>query len=435
MAFYSLAWYFLNEYGGFDLNRQLCIEVQGDTQVDPAAPMVRERSRGRHDPGDGPYENRMAFGGETIVEVEGKDKKYVLQGSNVLNRVRDESFRRTARFYEDWSKCTYVQLIVSDSQPSGWGYDLIVRAYQYNCKDERIWYKSYSAGDYGLTESEAERIGLQLFNQYKGIGYNLCPGSYNFESGGLVTGAKVERGPKLSHQSITPLDTLDADYVNRRIETGLASAFVDACDKLPSTTGINNIANLADVISSFKSMSKGLTKLGSAADAWLAYRYSYSTTKSDILALDEFAKRIAALPSCIHSNGFYSDGEWVYRVSINVSSPYLASLVSLGEKWGVALTAVNAWDLIPYSFIVDWFLPVSDLLERWQSQSFAMQIQQTSWCSVRHEYVNEFGFKQIDYSRFLYEPQARFASVSHIAYGPRASTIVKRALDVLALFA
>lgn len=435
MAFYSLAGYFLTEYGTLNTKRQLCIEVQDDIQVNPVAAMVRERSRGHHDPGDGPYENRMAFGGETIVEVKGKDKEYVLQGSSFLIRKRDENFRRTARFYEDWSKCTYAQLIVSERRDRTWGYDLTVKAYQYNPKDEYVWYKSYTAGDYGFTEREAETIGLQLFNQYKGIGYALCPGSYNFERGDPVIGAKVERGPKLSQQSITPLDTLDADYVNRRIETGLASAFLDACDKLPSTAGINNIANLADVISSFKSMSKGLTKLGSAADAWLAYRYSYSTTKSDILALNEFASRLAALPSCIHSNGFFRDGDWVYRVSINVSSPYLASLVSLGEKWGVALDAVNAWDLIPYSFIVDWFIPVSDLLERWQSQSFAMQIQQTSWCSVRHEYVNEFGFKEIDYSRFLYEPQARFASVSHIAYGSRASTIVKRALDVLALFA
>lgn len=251
-----------------------------------------------------------------------------------------------------------------------------------------------------------------------------------------LTGAYVvAEAPKLSNQFYGPLDTLDADYVNRRIETGLASAFVDACDRLPSSTGMNNIANVVDVISSLKSMSKGLTKLGSAADAWLAYRYSYSTTKSDIITLSEFANRLAALPSSIRSNGYYKDGDWEFRVSINVTSDYLASLVSFGEKWGFALDAVNAWDLIPYSFIVDWIIPVSDLLEKWQSQSFAMQIQQTSWCSVRHEYVNEYGFDEVDYSRFLYDPHARFASVSRTAYGQKTSTIVKRAIDVLALFA
>lgn len=433
MAFYSLTEWFLNDHGGSS-NRQLCMEVKDGSQVNPKPVMVRERSRGRHDPGDGPYTNRIAFGGETIVDVPGSNTEYVLQGSNSVTRVQDKNYRHNTRYYEDWSNCTYVQLVVSDNQPRKWGYTLYVHSYAY--QNNRFRRRNYSISEYGLTEGQAEAAGLQLFNQYKGADALSLPEPWQrVHTAVLITGAKVEKVPKLSNQSITPLDTLDAGYVNRRIETGLASAFVDACDKLPSATGMNNIANVADVISSFKSMSKGLTKIGSVADAWLAYRYSYSTTKSDIIALSEFANRIAALPSTIRSNGYYRDGDYEYRVSINVASSYLASLVSFGEKWGLALDAVNAWDLIPYSFIVDWFIPVSDLLERWQSQSFAMQIQRTSWCSVRHEYVNEFGFKEIDYSRFLYDPHARFASVSRTAYGPKTSTIVKRALDVLALFA
>lgn len=434
MAFYSLSEYFFNEHGSKDYNRKLCMEVIDGNAVNPPPAMIRERSRGRHDPGDGPYVNRIAIGGKTIVEVPGDNVEYILQGSSVIHHTPEKWADYNAYFYEDWTNCTYCELNVSDAQPSGWGYTLNVRAYlPFNGK---MWRRVYSFRSYGFSEAEALELGLQLYNQYIGVGVWALPERWYTNSLSTpLPGAKLTIGPKLSNQFLGPVDTLDAGYVNRRIETGLASAFVDACDKLPSSAGMNNIANVADVISSLKSMSKGLTKVGSAADAWLAYRYSYSTTKSDIHALSEFANRIAALPSVIRSNGYYKDGDWEYRVSISVTSSYLASLVSFGEKWGLSLDAVNAWDLIPYSFIVDWVLPVSDLLERWQSQSFAMQIQQTSWCSVRHEYVNEFGFKEIDYSRFLYEPQARFASVSHIAYGPKTSTIVKRALDVLALFA
>lgn len=426
MAFYSLTEWFITESG--DSSRRLCMEVVDGEAVNAAPLITRERSRGRHDPGDGPYVNRIAIGGKTTVEVPGSDVEYILQGSNEI------VFAPHAHFYEDWTNCTYCRLNVSDNQPRGWGYTLDVRAYLYFNK--QLWSRRYSFNDYGFSEEEAEALGIQLYNQYVGVGIWALPEGWSIHPlPSPLPGVKLATAPKLSNQSLGPVDTLDAGYVNRRIETGLASAFVDACDKLPSATGMNNIANVADVISSFKSMSKGLTKVGSVADAWLSYRYSYSTTKSDIIALSNFANRIAALPELIHSNGYHKDGDWEYRVSINVTSPYLSSLVSFGEKWGLALDAVNAWDLIPYSFIVDWFLPVSELLERWQSQSFAMQIQQTSWCSVRHEYVNEFGFKEIDYSRFLYVPHARFASVSHIAYGQKASTIVKRALDVLALFA
>lgn len=364
----------------------------------------------------------------------GSGKDYILQGRSVIKHTPEKWADYNAYFYEDWTNCTYCELTVRDGQPKGWGYYLTVHAYMYF--DGKMWSRRYSASSYGFSEREALELGLQLFNKYVGVSVWALPDRWYTNSlSEPLLGAKVAVPPKLSNQFLGPVDTLDAGYVNRRIETGLASAFVDACDKLPSSSGMNNIANVADIISSLKSMSKGLTKVGSAADAWLAYRYSYSTTKSDIIALDEFAHRLSALPSAIKSNGYYKDGEWEYRVAIEVASPYLASLVSFGEKWGLALDAVNAWDLIPYSFIVDWFLPVSELLERWQSQNFAMQLQQTSWCSVRHEYVNEFGFNEIDYSRFLYDPHARFASVSRTSYGPKTSTIVKRAIDVLALFA
>lgn len=428
MAFFSLRDYFY-EPDKPEGDRILCVETMngGANLVPHKQPVTRKRSRGRHDPGDGPYENRIATGGKATVKAPGDSKEYILQGSQ-------SGTYRFGCFYEDWTNCTHCRVLITSNMPRGWGYHLAVRAY--TVRNYYVVHRTYSISQYGFTESEAMYLGLQAYNQWAGIGFDALSGGIDTDYITRLTDAyAVIEAPKLSSQFYGPLDTLDADYVNRRIETGLASAFVDACDKLPSATGMNNIANVADIISSLKSMSKGLTKLGSAADAWLAYRYSYTPTKSDIQTLSEFANRLAALPASIRSNGYYKDGEWEFRVSINVTSDYLASLVSFGEKWGFALDAVNAWDLIPYSFIVDWVIPVSDLLERWQSQSFAMQIQQTSWCSVRHEYVNEYGFDEVDYSRFLYEPHARFASVSRTAYGQKTSTIVKRALDVLALFA
>lgn len=424
MAFYRLSEWFANEQS-IVTKRQLCMEVVNGKTIRPKPQMVRERSRGRHDPGDGPYTNRMAFGGETRVDVPGDSTQYILQGNNYV-------YHPTQRIYEDWTNCTFCRLDVR-SYPYGWGYTLKVTSWSW--QSGYIWNRYYSTSSYGFSEADAIRAGLQVMDQWKGADYMSLPVSGSYYVPNRITGAMVSVLPKLSNQFLGPIDTLDAGYVNRRIETGLATAFVEACDGLPSTTGINNIANICDIVSSFKSMSKGLTKLGSAADAWLGYRYSYSTTKSDIQAVSDFANRLAALPTCIHSNGYFKDGEYEYRASISVESSYLSSLVSLGEKWGLALDPLTAWDLVPYSFIVDWFLPVSRLLENWQSQSFAMQIQQTCWCSVRREYVNEFGFKEIDYSRFLYDPHARFSSVSRMSYGPKASTIVKRALDVLALFA
>lgn len=46
-------------------------------------------------------------------------------------------------------------------------------------------------------------------------------------------------------------------------------------------------------------------------------------------------------------------------VTYSVSSPVLASL----KKVGITNPALLAWELLPYSFVVDWFLPIGNYLE------------------------------------------------------------------------
>jgi hypothetical protein len=65
--------------------------------------------------------------------------------------------------------------------------------------------------------------------------------------------------------------------------------------------------------------------------------------------------------------GFFQHDEFVrksmfvkYIVEYEVDATYLAN----ADDWGITNPALLAWELLPYSFVVDWFLPVGD----WISQ-------------------------------------------------------------------
>jgi len=55
-------------------------------------------------------------------------------------------------------------------------------------------------------------------------------------------------------------------------------------------------------------------------------------------------------------------GRW--EIPIDVKDT-LGSLVALIEDFGVRLTSVNAWDFIPYSFVVDWFFNFGQIASQW----------------------------------------------------------------------
>jgi hypothetical protein len=108
-----------------------------------------------------------------------------------------------------------------------------------------------------------------------------------------------------------------------------------------------------------------------AASAWLAYRYAYTTTKLDIEehrahlseAMDEFAywgtETFVRHATAVRDNT-------VYNMKIVLRPKVSTSLQALWVKLralGLQPNLVNGWDIVPLSFVADWFLPIESLLQ------------------------------------------------------------------------
>lgn len=102
----------------------------------------------------------------------------------------------------------------------------------------------------------------------------------------------------------------------------------------------------------------------------------------------------------------------------------------------MCLDAYNVWDMIPLSFVADWFLPIGDFLEdfsqNWVADSaiFDIATVTTSW-KWSHTIRDASGDYEISYySRSVTSEPPEFESYSE---DPSTKTVLKRVVDAAAL--
>lgn len=214
-------------------------------------------------------------------------------------------------------------------------------------------------------------------------------------------------------------------------------AFYNACENLPKSFN-NSVANILELASSVNSLIHG--KFGKLVpsnikDAWLFYRYQYTTTKLD---LEEYTKLTQNLAAIAAMGSIRSDGEaskngiksHVY-VEVDPSDIIPDDTKSWLQSYGVKLTAYDAWDMIPFSFVADWFLHIGDFLETMERENWAYSLKiLDSWTSYR-----TFGpGAQVTYMRVPGYFRAKCPFVSYQSKSASGKTIVKRIADSIALF-
>lgn len=176
--------------------------------------------------------------------------------------------------------------------------------------------------------------------------------------------------------------------------TGTQQAYTLAAAGLPKVAS-NAIANIVDVIGSLAGVLRGdlssVARAGkTAGDAWLTYRYAYSTTMLDVDEYKRYFKRIETITDdlarqTVTSRGVFTRDGWTFRCSMEIRvTDFLPTELSEQIKnLGLQLNAMNAWDMVPFSFIADWFLPIGDIIEAFQSRNEAAKWRPTScWFSV-----------------------------------------------------
>lgn len=214
-------------------------------------------------------------------------------------------------------------------------------------------------------------------------------------------------------------------------------AYYDAANNLPKAA-CNSIANVLDAAATVNDLIHGdIGKLipTNPKDAWLFYRYQYSTSRMDIQEYKDLTERLLALASLSALRG---DGSAVYdgiscHCNISVDPGYILPKDVKGwlKAYGFELSLYNIWDMIPYSFVVDWFLNIGTFLEVMESENWAYTLPVTeAWTS----FTTYGPGSQSTYLRF---PGFFRANCPFLDYRQRSAsgkTIVKRILDSIALF-
>lgn len=159
------------------------------------------------------------------------------------------------------------------------------------------------------------------------------------------------------------------------------SLFKDACQAVRADS--NNIANVQQVIDIIKTLSSKSPKViiketledisstelrKNIGNAWLQYRYAYTTTRSDVEMHLELAKTLNQLSnsSYVTSHSSITDDRGTFSLSMDLQDREVKTLkgfTQMVKDMGLFPTASNIWDMIPFSFIIDWFGSIGDWAE------------------------------------------------------------------------
>jgi hypothetical protein len=155
-------------------------------------------------------------------------------------------------------------------------------------------------------------------------------------------------------------------------------SFLSACESVPRL-GENNISNIAEFVSFLYNLiiRRKVEIPESLSQAWLSYRYQYKTTKGDIETAIAFMRRHAQ--KYLRSTGLkvygahtidYGGVKVLCRCTLVIKErelSYVNKIWSALDRYGLKPDFYIVWDMIPYSFIVDWFIPVGGILETWDA--------------------------------------------------------------------
>lgn len=198
----------------------------------------------------------------------------------------------------------------------------------------------------------------------------------------------------------------------------------------------------------------GDVKIKDVGKAWLSYRYEYNTTKAD---LEELQHSLNSVTEFQYGNSWYRCQAadeieyrglpYYYKVTYYArpnQSP-AAKFKRLCNAYGVAPTATNLWDMVPLSFIIDWFTTMDDFVKivDLQSELRAQAYILTEFCigyeckfRQKSTGLEEKHFKRSVVSNF---PFSYSTPTSYLAFDmgwiqDNTKSVLRRTADLAALF-
>lgn len=123
------------------------------------------------------------------------------------------------------------------------------------------------------------------------------------------------------------------------------------------------------------------------SNLWLEYSYGWRPLLADVYGAAELLAQTATKSRPLSARGTYKNLETLKSryTSFGVTSECITQreqsglcrfefditdqLADVLKSTGISNPALLAWELLPYSFVVDWFIPVGNYLENWNAAS------------------------------------------------------------------
>lgn len=165
---------------------------------------------------------------------------------------------------------------------------------------------------------------------------------------------KVENWGELSHQATENLDLLSSNMLEFILELRKIKTLVPK---------LKNLKKVKTHASNYLGMKYGIlptiSDLESIFNAFKANRYYDQHGLTRVSAYDKVDSSISLLGQQVpiyHTRRIH--------LAINEMDTGLDSLVEKARNIGVFPSLGNIWDLVPFSFVIDWFVDVGSVLER-----------------------------------------------------------------------
>lgn len=240
------------------------------------------------------------------------------------------------------------------------------------------------------------------------------------------------------------LQAVEIGYFRPDLQQAYAAAYLEAARSLPEAD-VNLMGNLKEAldyikgaISAIKDPKSALSGLidttSNPKQLWLSYRYVYKTNQQDAKEMQDLVSRLDYLSTVtkakLKATGWVSQSGARYGVSMRIplSTVLPQDLIDLVHQFGLNVTPSNIWDLIPYSFMVDWFLGIGDKISFFEDWIGAAELHPMNiWFQARAETEDASYYYRVP----GYIPSVPPLYTSHEASG---KTIAMRVADTISIF-
>jgi hypothetical protein len=261
------------------------------------------------------------------------------------------------------------------------------------------------------------------------------------------SGASLEKYLAFDEFNLLTTGFSNVPYAAYFLNAARQGAYLDALDKVPILNE-NSLGNIVEFTSFLKGIiiDHRIDIPRSLSSAWLSYRYAYTTTKLDVQEAVGFVRRcygqdlLGSGISCYGRHVFeYKDLTVTVKCRLDVRQKELETLDKIAcalYQYGLSPSFYVIWDMIPYSFIVDWFIPVGDILSGFDKTRMYERSYDISniWFSISYSGTDK-GTPYSVYTRFGSDSLPEFQGYYTLENKGTASTKVLgyRILDSLSL--